>query len=90
MDEPSTSSKANVIRKNKIEMVCLLFIYYMYNIHRPNFKMPPLWTMLNSKPVEQNKEQYITSTFEIAIDVRMIKIGHVLNNKSDQLLSFLR
>ena len=30
---------------------------------------------------------YITSCFQIAIDVKTIIIGHVLNNKYDQLLS---
>ena len=32
---------------------------------------------------------YITSHFEIAIDVKTIIIGHVLNTKYDQLLSFV-
>jgi hypothetical protein len=32
----------------------------------------------------------ITSRFQIAINVKTIIIGHVLNNKYDQLLSFLR
>ena len=33
---------------------------------------------------------YITSRFQIAIGVKTIMIGHVLNNIYDQLLSFLR
>ena len=35
-------------------------------------------------------EYYIKSRFQIAIDVKTIIIGHVLNNKYDLLLSFLR
>ena len=31
---------------------------------------------------------YITSRFQIAIDVKMIIMGHVLNNKYDQFLAF--
>ena len=36
-----------------------------------------------------NMYQYITSHFEIAIDIKTIMIGYVLNNKYDTLLSFL-
>ena len=41
-------------------------------------------------PIADNLNWYITSRFQIAIDMKTIIIGHVLNNKYDQLLSVLR
>ena len=63
--------------------IFLIYIFFVWNKGLNGF-----WEVLANAGQSDDK-QYITSHFEIAIDVKIITIGYVLYNKYDQLLSFV-